>query len=233
MSANGINVDYERIKKIINASVCKSEAEPRSFLELALYYRRFIQGFAKTEAPLHAKNKPKTDFSCSESMSLTRESLKIALPIAPVLIYPDFFNTFTVKTDAFSTGVGAIFAQRNHEDKSPSHTPFYTLVVWWIFLRKYTICETEVLAVTFASETIRHYLLPAEPFTIVTVHQALCSLFKKQNFRGHLITWLDLLTEYRFDNCLRKWQWWPSRRFSVATAANRSRGLWSLIIGGR
>ena len=64
--------------------------------------------------------------------------------------------------------------------------------------KNYSTCEREALAVMFALKKFRVHLLSAEPFTLVTDHQALQYAFKRKNVHGRLARWLDTLAEYEF-----------------------------------
>jgi hypothetical protein len=48
----GINVDPDKISEILNWKQAKDVPKIRSFLGLAGYYRRFIEGFSKLVKPL-------------------------------------------------------------------------------------------------------------------------------------------------------------------------------------
>ena len=52
ISNKGIKVDQSKIKAIKDWVPLKNISELRSFLGLANFYRRFIQGYAKIAAPL-------------------------------------------------------------------------------------------------------------------------------------------------------------------------------------
>ena len=54
ISANGIAPDPEKIRAVAEWKRPTTEAELRSLLGLASYYRRFDQGFAKVATPFHA-----------------------------------------------------------------------------------------------------------------------------------------------------------------------------------
>lgn len=50
---DGFRADPEKLQTIMTAKTPKSTTKPRSFLELAGYYRRFINGFAEISSGLY------------------------------------------------------------------------------------------------------------------------------------------------------------------------------------
>ena len=52
ISQDGISVDPKKIEAIVNWERPKTVSDVRSFLGLAGYYRRFIEGFSKISGPL-------------------------------------------------------------------------------------------------------------------------------------------------------------------------------------
>ena len=52
ISGNGLAVDPEKIKVVVEWPTPKSVTEIRSFLGMAGYYKKFVEGFSKIAGPL-------------------------------------------------------------------------------------------------------------------------------------------------------------------------------------
>jgi hypothetical protein len=65
ISAEGIAVDPEKIRAIMEWSILKDVADIRSFMEITRYYRRFIEGFSKIAYPITSLQKKGTKFNWS------------------------------------------------------------------------------------------------------------------------------------------------------------------------
>lgn len=91
----------------------------RAFLGLSGYYRRFIDGYATTAAPLSdltKKDRPKK-VQWEEKHEKAFQDLKEALTKKPVLQGPRTDRRFYLQTDASDVGVGAVLSQRDDEGK--------------------------------------------------------------------------------------------------------------------
>ncbi len=81
------------------------------------FYRRFIEGFAKVAAPLHAlmSGDSKADVSKywgeRETEARAFAQLKENMTHAPVLKNADYEKQFVVETDASFEGLGAVLSQ--------------------------------------------------------------------------------------------------------------------------
>ena len=89
ISSEGIRVDQEKVKAVLDFPRPKSAKEVRSYLGLCSYYRRFIKDFAKIANPLNALLKKDVKFKWTETCENSFITLKEKLTSAPVLAYPD------------------------------------------------------------------------------------------------------------------------------------------------
>ena len=66
ISAEGISVDPQKIKAIVNWKPPTNVSEVCSFLGLASYYRKFVEGFSKIATPLTNLSKKDQKFEWSD-----------------------------------------------------------------------------------------------------------------------------------------------------------------------
>jgi Reverse transcriptase (RNA-dependent DNA polymerase). len=88
ISETEIAVDPSKVSVVLNWGQPTTPTEIRSFLGLASYYRRFIQGFSKIAGPLTHLTKKGVPFVWDESYQTAFDELKKRLTSAPVLAIP-------------------------------------------------------------------------------------------------------------------------------------------------
>ncbi|GJW86522.1 reverse transcriptase domain-containing protein [Tanacetum coccineum] len=120
------------------------------------------------------------------------ESLKEKLTCAPVIVSPNWNLPFKLMCDASDFAIGAVLGQKDGKIFHPIYFASKTLNS---AQQKYTVTEKELMAVVFAFDKFRSYLILSK--TIVhTDHSALKHLFKKQDAKPRLIRWILLLQEF-------------------------------------
>jgi hypothetical protein len=83
----------------------------RSFLGLAGYCRRFIEGFSKIVKPLTSLLEKGKEFKWDVACQKCFEELKESLTTALVLIMTDIHKVFDVYCDASHLGLGCVLMQ--------------------------------------------------------------------------------------------------------------------------
>ncbi len=125
VSEDGVAVDPDKIARIRDWPTPTNQAELRSFLGLASYYRKYVSNFAKVASPLHAltgkgdasDRKSGKTLCWSDEADVALASLKQALCSAPILTYPRFDREFVLEVDASLKGLGACLSQLDENGK--------------------------------------------------------------------------------------------------------------------
>jgi hypothetical protein len=95
--------------------------EIRSFLELASYYRRFIEGFLKLSKPLTALTRKNAHFVWTDECKQSFQELKRLLLTIPVLALPTESGNFVVYSNASKKGLGCMLMQNGNVIAYASH----------------------------------------------------------------------------------------------------------------
>lgn len=100
ISELGISVDPKKIEAIMDWPQPKTVTEVRSFLGLAGYYRKFVEGFSSIAIPLTKLTQKNSKFNWNEGCKKSFEILKERLAYAPILVLPEEGKNFTIYSDA-------------------------------------------------------------------------------------------------------------------------------------
>ena len=100
VSREGIKVDPKKIEAVLNWEPPKNVPELRSFLGLAGYYRRFVEGFSIIAALLTKLLRKHVEYKWTEACQSSFEELKAKLTTAPVLASPSGTGGFVLYSDA-------------------------------------------------------------------------------------------------------------------------------------
>ena len=114
ISAEGVSVDPQKIEAIVNWKPPMNVIEIRSFLGLAGYYRKFVEGFSKLAGPLTKLTRKEEKFVWLEACQQSFDELKWKLTSAPVLTLPSGQDGYTMYCDASRQGLGCVLMQ--HEN---------------------------------------------------------------------------------------------------------------------
>ncbi|MGL4337186.1 MAG: RNase H-like domain-containing protein [Turicibacter sp.] len=201
ISKNGIQPNPENVSKVQNFPVPNTVKQVRQFIGLAGYYRRFIQNFAQIAEPLNRLLRFENKFKWGIEQQQAFETLKQKLISEPILRHPDMSKPFLLMTDASNYAIGAVLGQR--EDGEKDHVIAYASRQLNKHERNYSTIEKEALAIVFAVQTYRHYLIGKKIY-LYTDHSPLQWLMTHRNTASRLIRWALSLQEFDIEIRYRK-----------------------------
>ncbi|KAL0340048.1 UNVERIFIED_CONTAM: Retrovirus-related Pol polyprotein from transposon.6, partial [Sesamum radiatum] len=156
VSSRRIEVDQAKIDVIKFLPYPASVREIRFFLGHAGFYRRFIKDFSKIAQPLCKLLRKDKIFEFDEACKQAFNKLKESLTSAPIIQPPNWELPFEIMCDASNHSVGAVLGQRIGRDP---HVIYYVSRMLDSTQSNYTTMEKELLAIVFALEKFRPYLL--------------------------------------------------------------------------
>ncbi|GKC07040.1 reverse transcriptase domain-containing protein [Tanacetum coccineum] len=133
-----------------------------------------------------------TPFFFSKECIESFNTLKRKLTEAPILIAPDWDLPFELMCDASDFAIGAVLGQRKNKHFQPIHYASKTMTE---AQAHYTTTEKELLAVVYAFEKFRSYLVLSKSI-VYTDHSAIKYLFTKKDAKPRLMRWILLLQEF-------------------------------------
>ncbi len=125
VSPEGVRMDPDRVKAVVNWPTPDSRKALLRFLGFANFYRRFIRNFSQLAAPLTALTSTKMTFRWSNAAEAAFTKLRGRFVSAPILRAPDPTRQFVVEVDASEVGVGAVLSQRATSDDKVHPCAFF------------------------------------------------------------------------------------------------------------
>ena len=183
ISKSGIEVDKTKIDLISNLPPPRSIKEIRSFLGHARFYRRFIKDFSKISRPLCNLLTKDAPFMVDDECLHAFERLKTELTSAPIIQPPDWKVPIEIMCDASNYAIGVVLGK--WIGKVP-HVIYYDSKTLNDAQMNYSTIEKELLAIVFALDKSRSYLLGSKVL-IYLDHAALKYLLSKKDAKARLI----------------------------------------------
>ncbi|KRH94222.1 KRAB-A domain-containing protein [Pseudoloma neurophilia] len=183
----------ERIQGIIDYEVPKTKKSLRGFLGTINYDRMFIKNLADIAKPLYdAVNREGKRLIWTDECQKTFDDVKAIWAERVECAISNTNERFELETDASDFALGAVLRQGGK--------PLgYVSRLLKGAEKNYGITHRETLAVVFALEKFRYFLL-GRKFVLITDHKALETLRSKKEFGSKRIQrWIDFISMYDFD----------------------------------
>ncbi|GJU87005.1 putative nucleotidyltransferase, ribonuclease H [Tanacetum coccineum] len=192
VSRKGLEVDKAKIDVIAKLPPPTNVKAVRNFLGHVVFYRGFIKYFSKISRPMTKLLEKDSVFNFDEECNKAFETLKEKLTNAPIMVTPNSLLPFELICDSSNFAVGAVLGQHKEKHFRPIHFASKTLNS---AQQNYTVSEKELLAIVFAFDKFRSYLVLSKT-AVFTDHAAIKYMFSKQDAKPRLIRWILLLQEF-------------------------------------
>ena len=192
ISATGLEVDQAKVSIIRNLTPPTTVKGIRSFLGHAGFYKRFIRDFSKIARPLCRLLEKDTKFYFDESCQNSFEEIKSRIVEAPIMAKPDWNMELEIMCDASDFAMGAVLGQKAEKVLKAIN---YASKTFNEAQENYSTTEKEMLAIVFASEKFRPYILGSQVI-IHTNYAVIKYLMAKKEAKPRLIRWVLLLQEF-------------------------------------
>ncbi|XP_073016426.1 uncharacterized protein [Primulina eburnea] len=100
ISEAGVSVDPKKVELILDWPKPRNATDIRSFLGLAGYYRKFVEGFSSIVVPLTRLTQKNSKFIWDDNCEKSFQTLKEKLASTPVLVLSTEDKDFTIYSDA-------------------------------------------------------------------------------------------------------------------------------------
>nr|UYK51750.1 hypothetical protein [Paphiopedilum micranthum] len=189
----GIEIDPTKITAILDMQPPRSLTQLRSFQGKVAYLRRFIANLSGRCKPFSALMKKDAKFRWNSDCQEAFEDIKRYLMQPPVLAAPIPGRPLILYTAALDDSVGALLAQTNEEGKENA--------LYYLSRRlvpaevKYPTPEKHCLALIFAVQKLRHYML-SHKISLISKVNPLQYLMTRPTLSGRLARWSMILLQF-------------------------------------
>jgi hypothetical protein len=201
VSRKGVSMQQHKVEAVSAWPRPKNVKDVRSFLGLANFYRRFVQGYAEIARPLTDLTKKAEDGEPPFHWGLREyrafNELKRRMASSPVLAHPDPQRPWVINADASKHALGAVLQQ-------PQDDGTLRPVAFWSYKlkaaeRNYSATELELMALVLSTKEWRAYLHGSpHHIQLLSDHKPLMYLNGKEQLGQRLTNWNEKLCDYSF-----------------------------------
>ena len=175
VSQKGIKVHPSRVSAILNYAPPNNKKSLMQFLGMANYVHKFIPKKSEILEPLNALLKEDVPFTWTDIQQRAFQKIKKLLTQAPTLAFYDHKKKILIQADASSYGLGAALIQvDNNENREIVAYASKSLTE---SEKKFSQIEKEALALTYACDHFKEYILGIE-IILETDHKPLLQILQ-------------------------------------------------------
>ncbi|CAN6579321.1 unnamed protein product [Malus baccata var. baccata] len=185
-------LNWEKCHFMVKQGIVLGHIVSKNGIEVDKSKIDLVKDFSKVAQPLCRLLQKDVTFEFTKECTTSFNQLKELLTTTPIIVPPDWSLPFELMCDASDYVLGAVLGQRR--DKRP-HVIYYASQTLNDAQLNYSTTEKELLAVVFALDKFRSYLIGTKVI-VFTDHAALKYLLTKKEAKPRLIRWMLLLQEF-------------------------------------
>ena len=211
ISDQGIEMDPEKVKSIVEWPTPTNKKEVQSFLGFANFYRKFIHGYSKTAAPLTGLTRNEVPFAWSKEAEASFRALQKQFASGPMLHQFNPESPIRLHTDASDGAIGAVISQPSTNDgprtgkmgKTGQSLRWHPVAFHSRKLldaeTRYPIHDKELLAIVDAFRVWKVYLEGTKyQVQVLTDHKNLTFFLSTKELNRRLARWYEELSTFNF-----------------------------------
>ncbi|MCQ7416345.1 reverse transcriptase domain-containing protein, partial [Salmonella enterica] len=202
VSQEGIKVDPDKVKAILEMPPPQTQKEVRGFLGRINYIARFIVQLTTTCEPIFKLLRKNNDGIWNEDCQIAFDKIKQYLRNPPILVPPVPGRPLILYLTVTESAMGCVLGQ--HDDSGRKERAIYYLS------KKFTSCETRYssmektcCALAWAARRLRQYMLYYTTW-LISKMDPVKYIFEKPSLSGRIARWQVLLSEYDITYVTRK-----------------------------
>ena len=198
---HGLKPTLDKVKAIKECERPETKEAVKSFLGMTGYLSKFIPRYASLTAPLRRLTQEQVRFSWGNEEQRAFDKLKDSISGDNTMIYFQPNKPIVVRTEAsYHDGLSAGLFQNIGNGLQPVHFISRTMTETE---KRYSQTEKDALAIRWAKNRLRMYLLGAPKFKIITGHKPLISMFNKVTAKlpPRIERWVMDMQDVDFELC--------------------------------
>ncbi|QRV96423.1 Retrotransposable element Tf2 protein [Ceratobasidium sp. AG-Ba] len=197
ISPEGISMEKDKVKAILDWKPPTTLKQVQAFLGLAGFYRRWVENFSEKAKPLTELTRKGTKFQWTDREEKAFQSIKEAITKEPVLIHPNPDEPYVLETDASGVALGAVLSQKCSDGRL--HPIAYLSESFTPPQKNYDTYDKELLAIVRALEHWRLLLEGTKiPITVYTDHRNLQYWQEAKTWNRRHARWYLLLASFNY-----------------------------------
>ena len=195
VSREGIRVDPDKVKRILELRIPESPQEVLSLWGMTNYHNRFIENLAGIVKPITSLIRKSTPFEWGPSCDSAMDYIKRSLSKDLVVRHPAWDKPFILNPSASELAVAAVLMQNDSTGRA--HLVYFASRLLNAYEQKYPSTEKLTIALLFACIKFKHYMLSnPHPVVVESPQEGLKQVLLQTHPIGRIAKFLAVLQQY-------------------------------------